>query len=693
MKKTSIWLAINSVIAVSAPHLAFADTTHLAPIPVTAPKEAAQSKTYSTQELEDAGNTETGSVLRQINGVDAIRMGGHGLDPVVRGQTQSQLNILLDGAKIEGGCPNRMDPPTSYSEVSSYNKITVIKGVNSLEYGAGGTGGTILFDREAPKYNPEKSVSGEVSALKSSILNYDVNAQVQAVGKTGYVVLQGNKKDANNYKDGNGDTVPSSYNSQQGHIDLGWTPNDHHELKLSLEKSNTFDALYSGAKMDAPKTEGNIARLQYKGKKLSNGLTDGQLDAVQIDVYNSTVDHVMDNYTLRPLTASMKMETLTSTTAKGAKIKLTNLIGKTQLDYGLQLQSVVKDATAYNRNNDKSAWLMWPDAHTDQNGAFVQAKTKLSSTQKIIYGARVDQVTAEAKKANDTADWSMSGNTAMTKPSMLYKSIYKNYSGKTKIEETNWNGLLRYEQTLSKSLTWFTGASLTTRTANETERFMARMDWTGNPDLKPEKHTQLDIGISQDASNLSWSANAYYDQVKDYILRDYAKNQSSTNIKTVGTNTTGINNVYVNKDATIYGAELEATYRLTSAVDIGGQVSAVYGRNTTDKRNLSNIAPVSGNLNAQYTGSNWYTGTRFNFASEQSTVNTEYGEQKTPAWSTVDLFAGYNMNKSLQLQAGIDNAFDQAYYNYLIRTDALTGTSYKVMEPGRNIWARISAKF
>lgn len=681
MKRTPLWLAINSAIVMSMPHISLAattDATQLEPIAVTATdKTASQSQTFTKQELEDTGNSETGSVLRQVNGVDADRMGGHGLDTVIRGQTQSQLNILLDGAKIEGGCPNRMDPPTSYAEVSSYDKVTVIKGVKSLEYGAGGTGGTILFEREAPKYDPNKSVSGEVSAMKSNILNFDLNAQVQAVGKKGYVVLQGDTKEANNYQDGNGDTVKSSYKTQQGHIDLGWTPNEHNEVKFSAEKSSTQDALYGGAGMDAPKSDGDILRLQYKGKKLSDGKTNGQLDAVLVDAYQSTVKHVMDNFTLRT-PGTMKMETPTDTTAKGAKIKLTHLIGKTELDYGIQLQSVVKNATLYNRGTNKSVSLMWPDAHTDQNGAFVQAKTALTDSQDLIYGVRVDQVTAEAKKANVASDMNV-------KATSLY-SKYTNYSGKTKVDETNWNGLLRYEQRLSKGMSWFTGVSLTSRTADESERFMAKSDWIGNPDLKPEKHTQVDIGLAQATTSVSWSANAYYDQVKDYILRDYAKNQTGL------TSLTGTQNIYVNKDATISGAELEATFHVSSSVDLGGQVSAVYGRNTTDKRNLSNIAPVSGNLNAKYTGSNWYTGTRFNFASEQSSVNTEYGENKTPAWSTVDLFAGYTMNKTLQLQAGVDNLFDHAYYNYLNRTDVL-GTSYKVMEPGRNIWARISAKF
>ncbi|MDX1795761.1 MAG: TonB-dependent receptor, partial [Hydrogenovibrio sp.] len=559
MKKTPLWIAINSLLAVSAPQTVLAEATKLDTIPVSSTeiKKAAQSETYDESSLGNTGNSETGSVLRQINGVDASRMGGHGLDTVIRGQSQSQLNILLDGAKIEGGCPNRMDPPTSYAETGSYDKVTVIKGVNSVEYGAGGSGGTVLFERETPKYDPAKPVSGKLSVLKSNIMNYDANAEVQAVGEKGYVVLQGSQKEANNYKDGNGDTVPSSYTTQQGHIDLGWTPNEHHELKFSYEKSYTTDALYSGAQMDSPKSDGNIYRLKYRGKDLSSGQTDGQLDGIAVDLYQSSVDHVMNNYELRPFTATMKMETLSDTKAKGAKIKLTNLIGNTKLDYGFQLQSVIKNATAYNRGNDLSAWLMWPDVHTDQNGIFAQANTALSDSQNLIYGVRVDQVTAEAKKAYDTADWSMM-SVQGTKPVNLY-SKYTGYSGKTKIEETNWNGLLRYEQTLSKGMSWFTGVSLTTRTADETERFMAKNDWIGNPDLKPEKHGQLDIGVAQDVAKMNWSANVYYDQVKDYILRDYAKNQPSA------TSLTGTQNIYVNKDATIMGAEFDMTYHMTHA--------------------------------------------------------------------------------------------------------------------------------
>ena len=72
---------------------------------------------------------ESADMLRDIPGVSGSRMGGHGTDPVIRGLGQTRLNILLDGAYVHGGCPNRMDPPTAYAPPSSYEDITVIKGV------------------------------------------------------------------------------------------------------------------------------------------------------------------------------------------------------------------------------------------------------------------------------------------------------------------------------------------------------------------------------------------------------------------------------------------------------------------------------------------------------------------------------------------------------------------------------------
>jgi len=61
-----------------------------------------------------------GDLLTTIPGISSARMGGHGVDPVIRGQSYNRLNILLDGAYVHGGCPNRMDPPSSYGPSETY---------------------------------------------------------------------------------------------------------------------------------------------------------------------------------------------------------------------------------------------------------------------------------------------------------------------------------------------------------------------------------------------------------------------------------------------------------------------------------------------------------------------------------------------------------------------------------------------
>jgi iron complex outermembrane receptor protein len=677
MRPTLLHLTITSLLA--TPMLAQASEAHS--LPAIAVSGQLDNAPKLNEILSRQGNTESGAVLRNFSGVDGQRLGGHGLDIIIRGQGQSAVNVLIDGGKIEGACPNRMDPPTAYTELSSFDRIEVIKGVRSLQYGVGGTGGTVILHRDRPQFAPGQSLFGEAFiGTASNGLRENYGADVTAGNDQGYIRLQGSYKDAENYRDGNGDEVRSSYRTTQGHIDLGWTPTDNQHLKLSHEIANTADALFQGAGMDSPKSDGTMTRLSYEADELA-----GLVTGIEVSIYRSEVDHVMNNFSLRP-NSSMRMEVPSEVTTQGGKIRLTSNVGHTTVDYGLMLQTIQKQATLFNRTPgaqfNKSQFLMWPDTITEQNSLFIEANTTLSNTQNLIYGVRVDRVDAKARDANKAPDAG-----AARIPSNLYNEAYQNYSGDTKIDETNWNGLIRYEQTLSSSMAWFGGLSLTTRTADETERFMARADWTGNPDLKPEKHMQLDLGLSQTTQALNWSANVHYDRVTDYILRDQARNQTEAKKD-------NSNSIYVNIDAEIYGAEFDLSYQVNQAWLLGGYLAFTEGRNLTDGRNLSHMAPLNGQLFGEYAQDQGYAGLRINFATQQSQVNTEFNERETPAWSSVDLYGGYQINKTFSLEAGVDNLFDKAYFNHINRNDPTTGQILdKINEPGRNLWAKVTARF
>src|SRR3989338_426860 len=109
--------------------------------------------------------------LKTIPGFSVIRKGGTDGDPVFRGMAGSRLNILLDGEQILGGCGNRMDPPTAYVFPNAYDKITVLKGPQTVLYGPGSSAGTVLFERDFVR----RSDSG---------IGFDGGATVGSFGRT-----------------------------------------------------------------------------------------------------------------------------------------------------------------------------------------------------------------------------------------------------------------------------------------------------------------------------------------------------------------------------------------------------------------------------------------------------------------------------------------------------------------------------
>lgn len=676
--------------------LAVAETAKLPSVNIEGQAPTLQQKNISTEHFANKGSTETGTLLRQINGVNAARMGGHGLEPMIRGQSKAQLNIILDGATIHAGCPNRMDPPTSYSEVNSYDEIIVIKGVASVENGAGGSGGSVIFKRNKPNYNLNKPVSGSASIMKSQVINFDANAELNAVAEQGYLTIQANKKQGNDYKDGNGETSKASFDTSQGHLAAGWTPTDNHHLKVSHEISNTDDAVFPGAGMDSPKSDGTINRIAYEGKKLS-----ADVDAIDFNAYQSTVDHVMNNFALRnpPVMMGnpMKRETLSTTETTGGKLKLTSNLANSKIKYGVQIENINEDATLYNRNNNQSIFLIWPDVTTKTNSLFVEADTDLGGVV-LTTGLRYDAVDATAAKANVAPEFAMG-----KKASFLYNAVYADYNGEDNATEQNVSGLIRATGKVN-SLNWFAGFSHTKRTASATERFIAKGGkkgaganakqnfWVGNPNIKPEQHNQLDIGLSSDTNIFNWQVSAWVDKVNDYILRDLAKNQYNNGIKASAKE---LSDVYVNVDAQLYGADASFNWQASADIKLAGQVSYTNGKNTTDDRNIATLPPINGNVASEYYSDTFIVGAKFNFALEQANLDEKYTKiaqyGKTAAWSSIDVYGEVDIAKNWSVKAGVDNLFDHAYYQAINRGSL--GKTYKVNEPGRNIWLAISADF
>ena len=155
------------VAAIASASAAFAqEATPLGQVVVTAPAmEAPLTVTTDPRAPRQPVPAHDGAdYLKTIPGFSVIRKGGTDGDPVFRGMAASRLGILLDGEMILGGCGMRMDPPTAYVFPEAFDRITVLKGPQTVKYGPGNSAGVVLFER-APKLRTGFSSYLDASAL------------------------------------------------------------------------------------------------------------------------------------------------------------------------------------------------------------------------------------------------------------------------------------------------------------------------------------------------------------------------------------------------------------------------------------------------------------------------------------------------------------------------------------------------
>jgi iron complex outermembrane receptor protein len=637
-----------------------------------------------------------GEFLRQFNGVSGSRFGGRGIDPVIRGQKETRLNVLLDGAYLHGGCPNRMDPPTSWAALETYEEVVVIKGVQTLVYGGGGSGGTVLFNRDTRLLTSEQDgIHGRVSGMATDNgIKGDLAADIFGSNESGYLRGIAQLKSADNYKDGDGREVRSSFDHKQAGFIAGLTPTQDRLFEFTYERNDFSDALYPGAGMDSPEEEADIYRLKYNDKPVSDWLDDIRLEAYYSDVY-----HLMDNYSLRtppsyPPThpkagKPMLRATPTTSDTAGGHLVMQSRTGNTAWTYGLNIQNNDRNATLNNMDSGmpKSISLLWPDTSIEQTGIFAEAETPLTGKNRLKYGLRLDYIRAAADKADVKPD--VGTKTA--------NQMYQMYYGVTATDqtETNWGGLLRLEHDYANDMVLFAGLSRSVRTADATERYMNKfamkevLQWVGNPEIKPEKHHQVDVGIGQQNKRMNWNGVVFYDDVTDYILRDTARGQSGT-LQANGAD------IYRNIDAVLWGAEFDIAFALTKDWDISGALAYVRATNTTDDdRPIAQTPPLNGRLSLDYSIARWGAGGRLRFAAEQDHID-EFSKQEvgpTPSYAVLDLYGNYRLNDVFNLRAGVNNIFDETYAEHVSRSNLLDPFAVRVNEPGRTLWLRVDATF
>ncbi|MDR1463605.1 MAG: TonB-dependent receptor plug domain-containing protein, partial [Azoarcus sp.] len=226
-----------------------AEPTTLAPVVVTAPAMEAplEVKLDPKAPQQPLPASDGAALLKAIPGMSIIRKGGTGGDPVFRGMAASRLNILLDGEQILGGCGGRMDPPTAYIFPDTYDRVTLLKGPQSVIHGPA-SAATVLFERKHERFSqPDWRLNTALTAASAS----RTDSFISVKGGNSDVYAEGVLTHArsNDYRDGKGDAVHSRYERQSATAILGLTPDDDTRIELSAIRSDA-KAAYADRGMD-----------------------------------------------------------------------------------------------------------------------------------------------------------------------------------------------------------------------------------------------------------------------------------------------------------------------------------------------------------------------------------------------------------------------------------------------------------
>lgn len=600
--------------------------------------------------------------LQSIVGFNQIKNGGANGDVTFRGMFGSRIKILTDGTENLGACPGRMDNPASYISPESYDKITVVKGPQTVQYAHTGSAATVIFEREPEQLSQEQPYRGQASIMAGSYGRLDHNVEAAVGDETKYARLNANRSVADSYQDGAGNTVPSDWEKWNADLALGWTPDDDIWVELKGGKSDG-KAVYAGRGMDGSKFARESLGLHIEKKNVSD-----VVKKIEAQVDYSYNDHVMDNFSLREFTPaggmSMPMASNVARRTLNSRVAMTAEWDRLSLVSGLDAQNNKHSGRKGMMNTYKDKPRV-TDMDFESYGAFGELSYAFNDQHKLVAGGRVDQAEIDNLVTN------------------------------TERKETLPSGFIRIESELADHVKTYAGLGYVERVPDYWELFSTKYHQntgTAFSNLDNEKTAQFDAGYQYEHGAFKSWASVYAGVIQDYILIAYTPTGSMGKLEAKSRNV----------DAAIAGAEAGVGYQFTDAIQ--ADVSAMYawGKNTDDDKALPQIAPLEGRFNLRYVQDKYNLGLLWRVVAAQDRSSYREGNiigydlKDSKGFGTLSLNGTYSLHQGVDLSLGIDNVFDKNYAEHLNKLGS-SGFGYAGTEQfnniGRNYWARISMKF
>jgi iron complex outermembrane receptor protein len=632
--------------------------------------------------LRESAARDVGEAMARMPGVWKVRKGGIANDIVVKGYHQDDVSVLIDGARVAGACPNRMDPPAFHLDFAELDRVELAPTTGQMA-AQGSLGGLVHLVTK----KPGSDLHAEVSLAAGSWDMLNPSATV-SYGSDSLAVLGGlSHRSSRPYADGSGQLLTEmanytdladgvdSYNVNSAWARLYWEPGVGHEINLSYARQAADDVLYPALMMDALSDDTDRLVLGYRYSPET-----GLLQALRATAYATRVDHWMVD-TLRVTGTGTPRGWSMGTQAD------TEVIGTT---VEAEVGDLILGFEIYSRN-----WNVWTEMagmnymrqnslpNVDMNVAGLSARWLhgFSERTRMELGGRVDWMSTEADRE------------------LANTSLYYAYHDTVETSRSDVEPSLSLQviHDAGANLSINGGLSRTVRSPDPRERYFSLRrkgaDWVGNPVLDPPAATRAELGLAWNAGGGMLAATIWADSVDGYIT---IYDQQKIN------NVPGVMNTkaqsYANVDATLRGFAVEGSMAVSSRVFLSGDIAYVRGAQDPvpglgiDSTDLAEIPPLSGRLALRWQNPRFFAEVEGVGAARQDRVNTDLKEEPTPGWGIVNLKGGFTSG-SWRLQLILGNLFDRTYHEHYSYLRNPFRNGFVLNEPGRNVTVSLGWRY
>jgi iron complex outermembrane receptor protein len=630
---------------------------------------------------------DVGGILRNIPNVNGVRKGGAVSDPVIRGFKYSQLNMQINsGHKIEGGCPNRMDPAVAHIDVDDIQSLEVIKGPFALRYGPN-FGGVVNMKTIQPMPRKEFKINvGAMMGYESNWNGFKNRLSIDGGNDKVFFSLSGNLKKYGNYKDGNGNEVKSGFERYNYTAQLGMSPFKNNFLIVSYDQSYGKNVLFPALPMDEREDNTKLISLDYKAINISDVFKE-----FSAKLYFSDVSHLMDNKE-RPFSDTVVAVSDIQARNYGFRLDGSFEFGKNKFVFGTDYEHILKDGT---RTKTKileptmpsMSEKLWNDAEIQNNGLFILYRRVFGKLM-LDAALRID-----FNRAN-------SGTLLLEK---MGNEVYANSDVQSDYTNLSASAGAKYNFSDRFSLSLSLGRGV--RSPDMNERYIILLpvgydnyDYLGNPKLKPEANNEIDLSAKLNLPEAGIiEGGFFFSYVTDYISGKLVP-ESIARPQTKGVY--GVKQFYNEDYVFLRGFEL--TYqspeqwkwgvyaRAACTRGINPEATAyiiengeVVGTEVIKNDPLPEIPPLEGAVEVFYKffDGRFIPNINVRMVASQNEISKSYMEDETPGFVLLNFNMSYNFNTYLRVSGGITNILDRAYYEHLNRR--IIGGKGNLYEPGR----------